>query len=54
MNGRKPILVATQVLEAEVDLDIDMGFRDIGPIDSIVQVAGRINRESDESRSGRH
>lgn len=38
------VLVATQVIEAGVDLDMDIGYKDISKMDSEEQFIGRINR----------
>jgi CRISPR-associated endonuclease/helicase Cas3 len=44
-NRKKRILlVTTQVVEAGVDIDMDLGFKDRSMIDSEEQLAGRINR----------
>lgn len=40
------ILVATQVVEAGVDIDMDIGYKDISKLDSEEQLMGRINRSS--------
>ena len=41
---KKVIIVATQVIEAGVDIDMDIGYKDISIIDSEEQFVGRINR----------
>ena len=43
------IIVSTQLIEAGVDITVDIIYRDLAPLDSIIQTAGRCNRNySDE------
>jgi len=46
-DKRKVIVVATQLIEAGVDVSFKYVFRDFGPLDSIIQVAGRCNRNGE-------
>jgi len=45
-KDKNVLLVTTQVVEAGVDIDMDIGFKEKSLIDSDEQLAGRINRNS--------
>lgn len=51
-NKRRKIVVSTQLIEAGVDIDMDIVVRDMATLDSINQSAGRCNREYRGDYSG--
>jgi len=47
---KNKVIVTTQCIEAGVDIDVDIIFRDFAPQDSINQVCGRCNRNSEKKK----
>lgn len=51
-NDEPLIMITTQLVEAGVDIDFPMVFRDLCPFPSLIQTAGRCNRNDKFDRRG--
>ena len=47
---RRKVIITTQLIEAGVDISVNEIYRDLAPLDCIIQTAGRCNRNNEEDK----
>ena len=52
-NGNRQIVVATQLIQAGVDISLEDGFEELAPLDLLVQSMGRRNRSAEKKEMGK-
>ncbi|RLF42925.1 MAG: hypothetical protein DRN18_01375, partial [Thermoplasmata archaeon] len=49
-SKKRKVIVTTQLIEAGVDISVDIVYRDFAPLDCLIQTAGRCNRNSERDK----
>lgn len=52
LEGKKPILIGTNLIECGYDISFDIGYKELASYASIIQFGGRIKRNFDDKMKG--